>query len=208
VFHADGLASLDPATGSLYWEEPLKPSYEMTICRPQRDGDLLYASGIGEKSLMLRLASDRPAVEEVWAEESRDRAVYCANSTPILFDGVIYGADCGSGKLIAVDEKSGERLWSTFQATNPINDRRVNHGTAFLTRIGDRILAFSETGDLLIFACSREGYQEFGRFHVLEPTGECFGRKVVWSHPAYAQRTAFIRNDKEIVAVSLSAPAP
>ena len=39
---------------------------------------------------------------------------------------------------------------------------------------------------------------------VLEPTAECFGRSVVWSHPAYAQKTLFARNDKEIVAVNLA----
>jgi len=27
---------------------------------------------------------------------------------------------------------------------------------------------------------------------------------VVWSHPAYANQTAYIRNDKEIVAVDLA----
>jgi hypothetical protein len=39
---------------------------------------------------------------------------------------------------------------------------------------------------------------------VVEPTAECFGRGVVWSHPAYADRTAYVRNDKQIVAVDLS----
>ena len=43
-----------------------------------------------------------------------------------------------------------------------------------------------------------------GRMHVVDPTNESFGRPVVWSHPAYAEKTAFIRNDKEIVAVDLS----
>ena len=51
---------------------------------------------------------------------------------------------------------------------------------------------------------TRESYKPLGRFHALEPTGESFGRPVVWSHPAYANRTAYIRNDKEIVAVDLA----
>ena len=32
-----------------------------------------------------------------------------------------------------------------------------------------------------------------------------FGRKVVWSHPAFANQCAFIRNDKELVCVNLAA---
>ncbi|MCG8648412.1 MAG: pyrrolo-quinoline quinone, partial [Pirellulales bacterium] len=77
---------------------------------------------------------------------------------------------------------------------------------AFLTRIGqtDRYLLMSETGDLQMARLTESGYEDLGRFHVLEPTGECFGRAVVWSHPAYANKTAYIRNDQEIVAVDLS----
>ena len=62
----------------------------------------------------------------------------------------------------------------------------------------------SETGDLQIAELSEKGYTSRGRFHAVDPTAECFGRSVVWSHPAYANQTAYIRNDKEIVAVDLA----
>ena len=62
----------------------------------------------------------------------------------------------------------------------------------------------NEVGDLMMSELTKEGYSGLGSFHVLEPTGESFGRDVVWSHPAYANRTAYIRNDKEIVAVDLA----
>ena len=68
----------------------------------------------------------------------------------------------------------------------------------------DRFFLFTETGDLVLTKLTREKFEELGRFHVLEPTGECFGRAVVWSHPAFAQKCIFARNDKEIVCVSLA----
>jgi hypothetical protein len=40
---------------------------------------------------------------------------------------------------------------------------------------------------------------------VLEPTGQSFGRPVVWSHPAFARRCLFARNEKELVCVDLRA---
>jgi hypothetical protein len=40
---------------------------------------------------------------------------------------------------------------------------------------------------------------------VLEPTNDTFGRNVVWSHPAFANRCVYARNDKELVCVDLSA---
>jgi hypothetical protein len=75
-----------------------------------------------------------------------------------------------------------------------------------LTRIDetDRYLLMSESGELIMAKLTREAYQELGRFKVLEPTSEAFGRSVVWSHPAYAGRTAFVRNDKELVAVDIA----
>ncbi len=121
-------------------------------------------------------------------------------------DGVIYGCDCRSGALTAVDLLTGDRLWETLIPTAG-EGRRAGHGTAFLVRTGDRFLLFSETGDLILANLSREKYEELGRFHVLEPTNECFGRPVVWSHPAFAEKCVFARNDRELVCVSLAQPA-
>lgn len=204
VYSPTGVDSLDPKNGKPLWHIDIEPMYEMSITRPMKDGNQLYVSGIRTESVLMKLGTDSPSATEVWRGE-RDRSVYCSNSTPLFVDGVIYGTDCNEGSLIAVDSSNGERLWSTFAATRPDEKRFVKHGTAFITRIGDtdRYFLFSEIGDLVMAKLTRSGYQELGRMHVLEPTGEAFGRDVVWSHPAYANRTAFIRNDQEIVAVSI-----
>ena len=151
---------------------------------------------------LFKLSRDRPAAELVWRGRPND-AVYCANSTPLIDGGVIYGADCQVGCLRAVRLEDGVRLWETFEPTTG-GDRRAGSGTAFLTKNGDRYFLFSETGDLIIAKLSPEKYDEIGRTHLLEPTGEAFGRKVVWSHPAFASRTVVVRNDKEMVCVSLA----
>ena len=39
---------------------------------------------------------------------------------------------------------------------------------------------------------------------MIEPTGKAMNRKVVWSHPAFANRNILVRNDKEIVSFSLA----
>ena len=103
----------------------------------------------------------------------------------------------------AVKLESGQRLWETFAATT--GTRRASHGTAFIVKNGDRYLLFSETGDLIMAHLSAKGYEELSRFHLIAPTGECFGREVVWSYPAFANKCVFARNDKEIVCASLAA---
>ena len=54
-------------------------------------------------------------------------------------------------------------------------------------------------------ACSPAEYKEIDRAKILDPAGFARGRDVVWSHPAFAQRSVFARNDKEMVRVSLAA---
>lgn len=205
VFHPEAIASLNPSDGNEYWSIPIAPSYEMSVARPMIDGNLMYVSAIHKEAVLIELAKDRPAAKELWRGEPKN-SVHSANSTVMFVDGVIYGTDCNEGTLIAVSSKDGSRLWETFEATQPTETRFFKHGTAFITRIGetDRYLVMSETGDLQMAKLTEKGYEDLGRFHVLEPTGECFGRDVVWSHPAYANRTAYIRNDKEIVAVDLA----
>ncbi|WP_442508183.1 PQQ-binding-like beta-propeller repeat protein [Novipirellula sp. SH528] len=205
VYHPTAVTSLNPTTGREYWSIPIAPSFDMSIARPMVDGDLMYASGIRSESLMIQLGSDSPAAKEVWRGEPKE-AVHSANATPIFTEGVVYGTDCVQGNLVAVDAKDGSQLWSTFEATRPDEKRFIKHGTAFLTRLADtdRYLIFSETGDLQMAKLTAAGYEDLGRFHVLQPTGEAFGRSVVWSHPAYAGQTAFARNDEEIVAVDLA----
>ncbi|MAT72023.1 MAG: pyrrolo-quinoline quinone [Planctomycetaceae bacterium] len=207
VYNPEAVTSVNPANGQQYWSVPIKPAYEMSIAQPMREGDRLYASGIRNEAVMIELGDDGASAEPLWRGEA-NQAVFASNCTPLFVDGVLYGSDCNEGCLAAVDAADGSRLWSTFKATQPDETRRVNHGTCFVTRVGDtdRYLLMAENGDLLLAKLTRDAFEPLGRFHALEPTGEAFGRSVVWSHPAYANRTAYIRNDEEIVAVDLAQP--
>jgi len=77
-------------------------------------------------------------------------------------------------------------------------------GATFVTKNGDRFFIFGENGDPIIAGLSPEKYDEINRTKLLDPVGLGLGRKIVWSHPAYAQKCVFARNDKEIVCASLA----
>ncbi|RPI76367.1 MAG: pyrrolo-quinoline quinone, partial [Planctomycetaceae bacterium] len=201
IWHADSLNGLDPETGAVYWSHPLAPAYKMSITIPQKSGDYLFASGIGKIGAVVKLAADKPGVSQVW-KGTPTTGVYCANSTPLIDGDVIYGCDCDTGHLRAVDLKTGKRLWESLKPTT--NSRPAGHATAFLVRNGDRWVLFNESGELIFAKLSAQGYEEISRAKVIEPTGEVFGRTAVWSHPAFANKCAFVRNDKEIVCVSLA----
>jgi outer membrane protein assembly factor BamB len=203
IWHAESLNGLDPATGKVFWSVPLVPSFGMAISTPRLAGDLLFAGGIHRECVVLRLSADPPAAEEVWRGSSKT-GVYCANSTPMLADGMIYGCDCNTGHMRGVRLATGERVWETLVPTAG-GEQRAPHGTAFIVRHEDRYFLFNETGHLILARLSPEGYDEINRVSLLEPTGSAFGRSVVWSHPAFANRCVYARNDKEIVCASLAA---
>ncbi len=203
VWHAEAINGLNPESGEVYWSIPLKPDYGMSIMIPRRHGDYLFASGIGNVGALLKLDATKPAAEVVWRGKP-DTAVYAANTTPMIDEsGILYGADCRGGQLRAVELETGKRLWETFAATT--GDRRASHGTAYIIRNGDRYVLFNEKGDLILARLSAKNYDEISRFHLIDPTGECFGREVVWSYPAFANQCVFARNDKELICVSLAA---
>jgi outer membrane protein assembly factor BamB len=196
----EAIHSVNPETGKPYWSVDLEPSYGMSIMAPRQSGDYLFAGGIGRKSALLKLAPDKPAAELVW-NGKKDTSVYPVNSTPIVENGVIYGVD-QPGELRAVRLATGERLWATTAPTT--GEKPANSGTAFLVKNGDRFFIFNEKGELIIAKLSPEKYEEVSRAKLLEPTQPVFGRMVVWSHPAFANKCLFARNDKEIICVSLA----
>ena len=92
-------------------------------------------------------------------------------------------------------------MWETFAATT---GKAVRWGNAFLVKNGARFFLFNENGDLIIAKLTPAGYEEISRAHILDPINTDPGRPVVWSHPAFANRSAYARNDKELVCVSLA----
>ena len=197
IWHSEALNSLNPKTGEVYWSFKMKPAYEMAIVAPVKHGDYLYATALQGTSILLKLDTKKPAATEVW----RDKGVHPDHNPPLLVDGHIYGVD-GRGQLRCFNLKTGERVWESM-ATAP-GGRPANAGTGFIVKNHDHYFIMTETGELIIAQMSPSGFTEIDRAKILEPTSRTGNRNVVWSHPAFANKCMFARNDKEIVCVSLA----
>jgi outer membrane protein assembly factor BamB len=204
LWHPESANSLDPETGKVYWSEPFKSRSGMSIATPRKLGDELFFTAFYSGSLMVRLDGTKPAETPMWHTEKMSEkdtvhlnAVMC---TPFLEDGYIYGV-CSYGQLRCLKAATGERIWETFQATT--SGDPVRWANAFIVKNGDRFFLFNEKGDLIIAKFSPKGYEEVSRAHLLEPTNTAAGRNVLWSHPAFANRHIYARNDKEIICADL-----
>ena len=65
----------------------------------------------------------------------------------------------------------------------------------------------NERGELIIARLSPKGYEEISRAKLLDPTLQGLNERggVCWSHPAFAYRHVFARNDKQLVCADLAA---
>ena len=200
LLRPDAVTALDPETGSEIWSVPYESTNGLVVMTPVLWNDYIFVGGFANKNMLIKLAPDGTSAETVW-KDNPQHAFSPINVQPTLEGDVLYGFD-QSGRLYGVKLPDGERLWDT---TAPLGERPANSGTAFIIRHGDRYFLFTENGDLIAADLTPEGYKELGRAHILEPTGDAFGRPVVWCSPAFANKRMYVRNDKECVAVDLAA---
>lgn len=205
----ESLNSLDPETGKVYWTQAFGPVRNgVSIIEPRRIGDLLFVASANEGSLVMKLDANEPKASIYWKRggktEMRTEALHALMVNPIFTDKNIYGV-CIGGQLRCLDLSNGERIWETFEATTGERGRQ-SWATAFLTPNPgpEHVFVANEHGDLILCSLSPAGYKEHGRVHLLEPTNTDPGRPVVWSHPAYAGKCIFWRNEKEMVCASLA----
>jgi outer membrane protein assembly factor BamB len=195
----DGFYAVAPETGRLLWETPYTADNGSIIMTPVRVGDHLYLGGYQGRNLLVKLRADAPGVDVVWRNRPK-QGISAVNVQPFVADGLVYGFH-ESGELRALRLPEGDFAW---RGGGPLGDRPPSSGTAFITRQGDRYFLFTETGDLVIARLTPQGYEEVSRCHLIEPTNVAFGRDVVWCPPAYANRAIVVRNDREVVRVSLA----
>lgn len=203
VWRPHAVSSLDPQTGAVLWEHKWDIKAGLCIPVPRQVGNRLFLTAFYNGPLMLELGPDGKSPSVVWKGKSNSEiqtdGLHSIMPTPWVTEFDIYGV-CSYGQLRGLDAKTGERLWETREPTG--EGRWWN---AFLIPHEDRFFIHNEQGDLIIAKLSPTGYEEQSRARLVEPTRDVNGRMTIWSHPAFAMKSVFARNDKEIVRVNLAA---
>jgi outer membrane protein assembly factor BamB len=207
IWTPEALQALDPESGRLYWRQPFSLNSGLSIPTPIFDPgeNLLFVTAFFNGPLMMKLDGDKPAAALLWKGKSNSEmetdGLHSIMCTPVFNAGHIYGV-CSYGQLRCLEARTGKRVWETVQATG--SGRWWN---AFLIPHGDRVIICNEQGDLIFARLAPSGYEELCRAPLIQPTQPVQRRKVVWSHPAFANRCVYARNDEEILCADLSAAA-
>ena len=202
VWTEDSLAGLNPESGEIYWRFPWKTGSGMSIATPILYNDHIFVSAFYSGSLLVKLGNDYTSAQKVWQRsgesERKTDALHCVMNTPVIIGDFIYGVD-SYGELRCLEFATGNRIWEDLTAVK--KDRWAN---IHFVQNGNKTWMFNEQGELIISELSPEGFKEISRAKIIEPTKEQLPRGVTWSHPAFANKHVFIRNDRELVCVDLS----
>ncbi|MCP4189967.1 MAG: PQQ-binding-like beta-propeller repeat protein [Planctomycetaceae bacterium] len=205
------LRSLNPQTGEVYWEIPIQVNSGMSIATPVKSGSKMLVSSFYSGSVLVELADDQPTAKKLWEvhgageRPQQTDGLHAMITTPIIQGDYFYGT-CSYGEFRGLDLKTGERLWVNDKLT-----RQGRWGSAFLVANGDRYFMMNDEGELLIVKFSPEGPEEIDRTKLITPDTESgygvrrYANSIVnWCHPAFANKHVIVRNDHEILRMSLA----
>ena len=182
-----GLSGYDPADkGKELWRFAWPVQEQINAAEPVLLGDdrVLISSGYdaGSAALQIKPEGDKWTVTEVW----RSRRMRCKFSSPILYQGHLYGLD--DGTLVCLDAQSGKRKW---------RGERYGHGQMLLTN--GQLVITSEEGALALVEATPEQYRELTRMQAID------GR--TWNLPALSNGLVLVRNHLEAACYDLKDPS-
>lgn len=190
----DGVISLNPADGGLFWRFPLKDKLFESSTTPARAGDVLLASAItyGSAGLRLTTKDGKPAMSEAWKEPKLTS--YFTTPVAVGTDHIymvsakvnVLNPKEAQADLHCVEAATGKSLWTRA---------KVGQYHASLLRTGDdKLLMLEDGGDLVLLDPGPKEYRELARSKICGAT---------WAHPALVGGKLYLRDDKEIICVRL-----
>ena len=178
------VVSLDPSTGTVHWEE----RFECGIPTPVYSEGRLLVNG-----MMFALDAEKPAAAVLWPARKPDAVL--SDTTTALLLGDLVVSHKQKDRLVGLDAKTGRQLW----------EAGVKSTLHSLTACAGGVFIFTDQGELIRARISAEGYQELSRAPLIKPTDSDGKRLVTYAAPGYANGHVFVRNNEELVCVSLVA---
>jgi outer membrane protein assembly factor BamB len=184
------LMSVSPS-GSIRWKFPFKDALNESSTTPIKVGESYVAASVTAGAVAVKEVEKdgKPAVEQVW----RNRALTCYFSTPVIADkehlflvtGVLSVKPTVT--LRCVESATGKEVWKK---------PNVGNYHAALLRFADGNLLMHEdsSGDLKLLALNAKEYQELAKSK---------GCGKTWAHPAIANGRIYLRDDNELICLSL-----
>ncbi len=184
---AEALLGAKVETGEILWRVPLKTAAKRHAASPVIIDDQVVVNSHTFGTRSFRIEKDTGGIKaaEAWA----NAALKINLASLVHLNGHLYGQ--GAAKdFVCVDAATGELKWS--QAGFGLGKKDY----ASTIAVGDKLLALTEDGTLLLVAANSAKYTELGRVQVCGST---------WSFPALADGRLYVRDGRTLQCLELSA---
>lgn len=197
-----GLLSLDPATGAAqfaFWFRARQDS-SVNAMTPIVDGDRIFISSAYYKtgSVLLKVAPDGKAVEEVW----RGLSLEVHWSRPLKVGSFLYafpGRDEPDARFRCVEYATGKLRWDRPEGFSKGGQGPKVFGRASAILADGKIIALGEGGLLGLFRPNPDKLEEVSRWAV--PGVE----HPAWAGPVLSARRLFLRSENRLVSLDMAA---
>jgi outer membrane protein assembly factor BamB len=173
--------------GKMHWKHPWKagalasplflPPNRIFASASEDVGAVLLEIGKGEGS-----ASGGASVREVW----NNRLMKNHFSSPVVYEGHIYGFDNASLKCIVAE--TGEQKWV-----------HRGYGKGSLILADGLLYILSDQGQIILAEATPAGFQEKGKIKVME------GK--TWTAPVLSHGRLYLRDEDEMIVLDVRTPA-
>ncbi len=152
------IVGVTPESGRILWKIPFTTDYDQSIVTPVVDGEHLIFSGLDKGVFAVEILRDGDSWTSVELWRNDDLPMYM--SSPVLVGTRLFGfTHKRSGQFFAVDVASGQTLWTSLGREGD---------NAALVGIGDRLLALTDGGELIVLAADATEFRPLARYEVAQ----------------------------------------
>ncbi len=185
-FTGNGLISVAPQHGQVLWKHPWTTRHEVNAATPVfiPPNRFFISSGYGTGASVVEVSATdgRYAVAEVWRNKEMENHF----ATSIYYEGHLYGFD--GSILKCLDAETGAEKW-----------KARGYGKGTLLAADDHLVILGERGNLGLAEATPAGFVEKANTQILH--SKC------WTAPSLADGRLYLRDDKEIVCLTIQGTA-
>jgi outer membrane protein assembly factor BamB len=180
---ANSILGIDAANGKLLWRHDQPNKYSVHANTPlYHDGYLYCVSGYGKGGVMLKIAADGSAKQEVWRNASLDNRM----GGVVLVNGNIYGSDDANKAWWCLDWKSGKEIYF---------EKITNKGNIIFA--DGMLYCYGDTGEIVLVQPLPDGFKKISSFKVP------FGLNQHWAHLVIANGRLYVRHGNSLMVYDI-----
>jgi outer membrane protein assembly factor BamB len=177
------ILGIDAANGKLLWRHDQPNKYSVHANTPlYHDGYLYCVSGYGKGGVMLKIAADGSAKQEVWRNSSLDNRM----GGFVLVNGNIYGSDDSNKAWWCLDWKTGKEIYS---------EKITNKGNIIFS--DGMLYCYGDSGEVVLVQPASDGFKKISSFKVP------FGANQHWAHLVIVNGRLYVRHGSSLMVYDI-----